>query len=102
MRVEMKNVQFSFHKNSESLFKNQKFCTAQGTLYVLKMGEVCACGGGGGTGGGGGGGGGTGSGECVRLKTPDGVSFWESEFLTHPMISVFQGLSLEINFSVDV
>ena len=87
----MKNVQFSFHKNSESLLKNQKFCTAQGTLYVLKMGEVCAWGGGG-----------TGSGECVRLKTPDGVSFWESEFLTHPMISVFQGLSLEINFSVDV
>ena len=43
MRVEMKNVQFSFHKNSESLLKNQKFCTAQGTLYVLKMGEVCAC-----------------------------------------------------------
>ena len=50
MRVEMKNVQFSFHKNSESLLKNHKFCTAQGTLYVLKMGEVCACGGGGGDG----------------------------------------------------
>ena len=37
----------------------------------------CVCGGGGGW--------------SLRLKTPDNVSFWGSEFLTHPMISVFQG-----------
>ena len=43
----------------------------------------CVCGGGGGGGGG----------LIVRQKTTDGVSFWESEFLTHPMISVFKGLS---------
>lgn len=36
-----------------------------------------------------------GGGGSVMLKTPDGVSFWESEFLTHPMFSVFQGLSFQ-------
>ena len=34
---------------------------------------------------------GGGGGWSLRLKTPDNVSFWGSEFLTHPMISVFQG-----------
>ena len=38
---------------------------------------------------------GGGGGGSVRLNTPDGVSFWESEFLTHPMISVFKGLSFQ-------
>ena len=49
VRVEMKNVKFSFNKISESLLKNQEnCCKAQGTLYVLKIGEVCVWRGGGG------------------------------------------------------
>ena len=47
---------------------------------------------------------GVGGGGSLRFKIPNSMSFWKSEFLTHPVISVFQSLSffLEFNFSVDV